>query len=82
MQGMVSQLDDYSAYIPPVNLQEFNESLEQQFGGVGMEVGLDPKTNQLTVMSPLVGSPAYEAGIRSWRQNSADRRARAPRECR
>ncbi len=64
MQGMVSQLDDYSAYIPPVNLQEFNESLEQQFGGVGMEVGLDPKTNQLTVMSPLVGSPAYEAGIR------------------
>lgn len=30
-----------------------------------MEVSLDPKTKQAIVMSPLVGSPAYEAGVRA-----------------
>jgi len=65
MDGMFGQLDDYSAYIRPADLQEFHESIDQQFSGVGMEVGLDPKTRQLTVLSPLVGSPAYLAGIRA-----------------
>ncbi|MCX6633760.1 MAG: S41 family peptidase, partial [Acidobacteria bacterium] len=63
MDGMFGQLDDYSAYIRPADLQEFHESIDQQFSGVGMEVGVDPKTRQLTVLSPLVGSPAYLAGI-------------------
>jgi len=66
MQGMVERLDDpYSDFISPRNLPEFQEILDQEFGGVGMEVALDPKTKQLTVMSPLVGTPAYEAGVRA-----------------
>ncbi len=66
MEGMIDRLDDpYSTFISPKNLQEFHETLDRQFGGVGMEVGVDPKTGQLTVMSPLVGTPAYEAGIRA-----------------
>ena len=63
MEGMLGDLDDYSAYVRPAKLQEFHETIDQQFGGVGMEVGIDPKTKQLTVLSPLVGSPAYKAGI-------------------
>ena len=65
MDGMVGRLDDYSAYITPADLQEFHETIDQEFGGVGMEVALEPQTKQLTVLSPLVGSPAYKAGIRA-----------------
>ena len=66
LEGLVGRLDDpYSMYIAPKMLGEFHEALDQKFGGVGMEVWLDPRTKQLTVMSPLVGTPAYEAGIRT-----------------
>jgi carboxyl-terminal processing protease len=65
MQGMVERIDQYSAYIPPKALRDFNEAIEQQFGGVGMEFGIDPETRQMTVISPIVGTPAYEAGVRS-----------------
>ncbi len=65
MQGMVSRLDEYSAYISPAAVEQFQESLDQKFGGLGMQVSLDPQTKQLTVMSPMVGTPAYEAGIRA-----------------
>jgi len=63
MEGMVGRLDDYSAFITPEKLRQFNETLDSKFGGVGMEVRLDPKTKELTVACPLVGTPAYEAGI-------------------
>jgi carboxyl-terminal processing protease len=63
MQGMLSQLDDYSVYITPQNRDKFYETIDQQFAGVGMEVGVDPETKQLRVLSPVFGSPAYQAGI-------------------
>ena len=63
LEGMTSRLDPYSEYISQADLAAFNEEVDQKFGGVGMEVNVDPKTKQLTVISPLVGSPAYEGGI-------------------
>ncbi|NQT15078.1 MAG: S41 family peptidase [Planctomycetes bacterium] len=63
LEGMMRRLDDYSAYIPPDVLAKFQESLDSEFGGVGTEIMLDPETKQLTVASPLVGTPAYEAGV-------------------
>ena len=65
MDGMVGRLDEYSSYIPPKTLPEFQEVIDQQFGGVGMEVSIDPKTRQMTVVSPLAGTPAYVAGVRA-----------------
>jgi len=65
LEGMMNRLDAYSAYMPPAVAAEFEEVMDQEFGGVGMEVLLDPDTEQLTVASPLVGTPAYEAGIRA-----------------
>jgi len=66
MAGMISRLDDpYSEYISAKLLPEFTEVLDREFGGLGMQVSQDPKTGQLTVASPLVGTPAYRAGIRA-----------------
>jgi len=66
MEGMVGRLDDpYSSFLSPEKKKGFYEELDMQFGGVGMHVGYDKETNQLAVMSPLVGSPAYKAGVRA-----------------
>ncbi|MBN2022478.1 MAG: S41 family peptidase [Pirellulales bacterium] len=68
VEGMVRRLDEryddeYSNYVPPKEVQPFEEELNQEFGGIGIEVGLPDETRQLTVTSPLHGSPAYEAGV-------------------
>ncbi|MBL9090286.1 MAG: S41 family peptidase [Planctomycetaceae bacterium] len=63
MEGMVEQLDDYSSYDGHEETQRFHETLDQQFGGIGIEIDWNRETKTLSVMSPMVGTPAYEAGI-------------------
>lgn len=65
MRGMLIKLDPYSSYIDQEDFREFNEQVEQEFGGVGIQVTLDPKSRQLMVMTPLPGTPAYQAGIKA-----------------
>ena len=65
MRGMVMKLDPYSSYIEPTELKQFNETVEQEFGGIGIQVTIEPKTRQLMVMTPIPGTPAYKAGIRA-----------------
>ena len=65
MNGMVEGLDQYSAYIGPESFQEMEASLDQEFGGVGIEVEKSSPSEPLTVLSPVVGSPAYRAGMRA-----------------
>ena len=65
MKGMVSGLDQYSSYFVPESFRQVEENLDQQFGGVGIKVELDPEVKRLRVLSPLVGTPAYEKGIRA-----------------
>lgn len=64
LRGMLDKLDPYSNYISPEDLTRFNSQVEQEFGGIGIQVGLDPQ-NRLMVLTPLPGSPAYRAGIRA-----------------
>lgn len=65
MRGMAAGLDQYSAYFSPTEFTHLKEGLEQEFGGVGILVELDQETKRLTVMSPLVDTPAYRAGIKA-----------------
>ncbi|MFZ5829872.1 MAG: S41 family peptidase [Planctomycetota bacterium] len=66
MHGMMEGLDDpHSSYISPAEEEEFEQALDPQFGGVGMELGMDPTTKQLVVNTPLFDSPAFKAGIRA-----------------
>ena len=63
IKGMLSKLDPHSSYISPEDLGRFKTSVENQFGGIGIQVTLEG--GQLKVLSPLVGSPAYEAGVQA-----------------
>jgi len=64
ISGMVNSLDDpYTVYLPPVQNSNFKEVLSGQFSGIGAELGL--KDKQIIVVSPIDGSPAYKAGIKS-----------------
>ncbi len=60
---MQSLKDPYSVFFNPSDAQKFSEDLNGNFGGVGMEVGM--KNDQLTVIAPLKGNPAYEVGLKA-----------------
>lgn len=62
MKGIVEQLDDpYSEFLDPQDWQRFSESLEGEFSGVGIEITLVERV--LTVITPLIGTPAEAAGV-------------------
>lgn len=65
IQGMLQKLDRYSNYIPPEQLTQFNESMQQEFGGIGIQVDIDDKTSRLIVISPLPGTPAFRGGVKA-----------------
>jgi len=63
MRGLVSELDQFSEFIPPTKYAEFQSVIEQQFGGVGILIEGPPAVTQLTVVAPIPGTPAFQAGI-------------------
>lgn len=65
VRGMLAELDPYSDYIAPDDLEHFTEAISQEFGGVGIRVNFDRQTRSIEVMTPLPGSPAYKAGIQA-----------------
>lgn len=65
IQGLVSAYGDpYTVFFPPEQAKAFQESIAGNFGGVGMEIGIN-KEKILTVIAPLKGTPAEKAGILS-----------------
>jgi len=63
IQGLLSKLDEHSDYIPPEQLDSFRTGVESEFGGIGIRVGVID--GRLTVITPLLGTPAYRAGIQA-----------------
>ncbi len=62
MKGVVEQLNDpYSEFLDPEERAQFDESLEGEFSGVGIEITIEDGV--LSVITPLVGTPAEAAGI-------------------
>ena len=64
MDGMVSQLDEYSGYHPPEEYEQFREDIDQQIVGIGVFVEFNAEQKKLVVVAPLVGTPAFEAGVK------------------
>jgi len=63
IHGMVAELDPHSAYMNPKEFAAFTEETEGTFAGIGVEV--DYRDDAVTVIAPIVGSPAARAGLRS-----------------
>lgn len=63
LRGMCSVLDQHSSYINTRNWKQFKKQLEGSFGGIGIQVNVDEETGRLKVIAPMVGTPAYEAGV-------------------
>lgn len=64
-EGMIDSLGDegHSTFLNPEEAEEFNQSIQGEFIGIGIHV--DTTGPQPVVISPIDGSPAYNAGIRS-----------------
>jgi carboxyl-terminal processing protease len=65
MRGMVTGLDQYSTYIGPEPFKQMEEDLDQEFGGIGIEISKKDDNSPLIVLSPLIHTPAHRAGIRA-----------------
>lgn len=63
ISGMLSSLDPHSAYLPPTDYKEMEEHTRGEFGGLGMEVGMED--GFVKVISPIDDTPAQEAGIQA-----------------
>lgn len=65
MSGYVNHLGDpFSGYISQEDLASFNEEIEGNYVGIGIEVTVDD-SNFITVMNSFDGSAAQEAGIKT-----------------
>ena len=61
--GMVAGLDPHSQYFDKKTFKEFRESTTGRFVGIGIEIGMED--GLVKVVSPIEGSPAFRAGIKS-----------------
>ncbi|MCF7200466.1 S41 family peptidase [Pseudomonas oligotrophica] len=61
IKGMLSNLDPHSAYLEPEAFAELQESTSGEFGGLGIEVGVED--GFVKVVSPIDDTPASRAGI-------------------
>ncbi len=62
--GLTASLNDpYTVFFPPEEKKSFEQEIAGSFEGVGMELGFQDK--MLTVVTPIKGTPAYNAGIKS-----------------
>lgn len=60
--GMVRAVGDpYTVFTDPEDSKQFRETLEGQFSGVGIEIGV--RGGLVRVIAPLEGSPAQQAGV-------------------
>jgi carboxyl-terminal processing protease len=60
--GMLRSLDPHTEFLDERDFKELRVRTEGQFGGIGIHIGI--MDAQLTVISPIEGTPAERAGIR------------------
>ncbi|MBN1586200.1 MAG: S41 family peptidase [Candidatus Omnitrophica bacterium] len=63
LKGMLSSLDSHSQFMDPETYKEIKVETEGAFGGLGIEISI--RDSLLTIISPIYGTPAYEAGLKA-----------------
>ena len=61
IQGMVRGLDPHSSLLPPEAFEDLSIDTKGEFTGIGIHITM--RDGFVTVISPIEGTPAYEAGI-------------------
>ncbi|WP_287127585.1 S41 family peptidase [Candidatus Cyanaurora vandensis] len=62
---MVGSLKDpYTRFLRPKDYQQLQTQVSGELSGVGLQIALAPETNELTVIAPIEGSPAYRADLK------------------
>ena len=63
INGMLTSLDPHSSYMPPAAYDDMRVQTKGEFGGLGIEV--TQEEGFIKVVSPMDGTPAAAAGIKS-----------------
>ena len=63
IDGLLQSLDPYSSYMPPEIFNEMQTETSGEFGGLGIEVGME--AGVVKVISPIDDTPASRAGIKA-----------------
>ena len=61
LRGMTSSLDAHSQFLPPELFEHLSASTKGRFAGIGIEINVEARG--LTVLTPLLDSPAWKAGV-------------------
>jgi carboxyl-terminal processing protease len=65
IKGMLESLDPYSTFLPEKEYDAMKESMLGRFGGLGIQIAAPEKGGGVVVVTPLEGTPAERAGLRS-----------------
>jgi carboxyl-terminal processing protease len=63
IEGMVHSLDPHSALLTPDDFKELKVETQGEFMGIGVSITM--RKGFVTVISPIVGTPAYKSGIKA-----------------
>jgi carboxyl-terminal processing protease len=63
IQGMINSIDPHSAYLLPEAYKDLQIETKGEFSGIGIVITM--QDNMITVISPIEGTPAYEAGVKA-----------------
>jgi carboxyl-terminal processing protease len=63
VRGMLRALDPHSSFLDPESYREMQVETSGSFGGLGIEITV--RDDQLTVVAPIEGTPAWRAGVQS-----------------
>ncbi|MFA6789080.1 MAG: S41 family peptidase, partial [Arcobacteraceae bacterium] len=63
LKGLMQELDAHSTYMDKKYFKEMQIQTDGEFGGLGITVGI--RDAALTVISPIEGTPADKAGVKS-----------------
>ena len=64
IRGMLKALDDpYTRFVEPKSYKEMKIRMSGSYSGIGIYIGI--KKDQLTVISPIEGTPAFKAKLKA-----------------
>ncbi|WP_374728967.1 S41 family peptidase [Natronospira bacteriovora] len=63
IRGLLSGLDDHSAFLDPEEFRQMQEGTSGRYGGLGLEV--TQEDGVVTVIAPIADTPASRAGLKA-----------------